>query len=187
MSALFQWVESLINWFSLFIPRRIIVRKTDRLIKFKWNGDVSEEMAGINFYWPIATEVEQITVVRQPLDIKPFALVTKDYIPVIVDATVVYQIVDATQFLCENFDSYTAVSEAVSASLRNILSQKTFKEIQESVDIDEELTKNAQEDTEEFGVEIFYCRLQNFTYCIPISVNNFSSANKIKDGIVNYD
>jgi regulator of protease activity HflC (stomatin/prohibitin superfamily) len=187
MSSLFQWFESLISWFGLFIPRRIIVRRTDRLIKFKWDGDVSEEMPGMRFYWPITTEVEEITVVRQPLDIKSFSLVTKDNIPVIVDATIVYKIVDAIQFISENFDSYTAVSEAVSASLRNILSQKTFKEIQESEDINDELTKIAQEDTEDFGVEIYYCRLQNFTYCIPISLSHFSASNKIKDGIVSYD
>lgn len=187
MSSLFQWFESLISWFGLFIPRRIIVRKTDRLIKFKWNGDVGEELPGMRFYWPITTEVEEITVVRQPLDIKSFSLVTKDNIPVIVDATVIYKIVDAVQFMSENFDSYTAVSEAVSASLRNILCQKTFKEIQESVDIDDELTENAQEDTEDFGVEIYYCRLQNFTYCIPISLNHFNAAGKTKSGITDYD
>lgn len=187
MSSLFQWFESLISWFGLFIPRRIIVRKTDRLIKFKWNGEVSEEMPGMRFYWPISTEVEEITIVRQPLDVKSFSLVTKDNIPVIVDATVVYRIDDAIKFMSENFDSYTAVSEAVSASLRDILSQKTFREIQESEDINDELTRIAQEDTEDFGVEIYYCRLQNFTYCIPIALSHFNFANKTKDGTVNYD
>jgi len=187
MSSLFQWFESIINWFGLFIPRRVIVKKTDRLIKFKWDGEVTEEMPGMRFYWPITTEIEEITVVRQPLNIKPFSLVTRDNFPVVVDATVVYKIVDAIQFMSENFDSYTAVSEAVSASLRNILSQKTFKEIQQSLDIDEELTTNAQEDTEDFGVEIYYCRLQNFTYCIPISLSHVNSPDRVKDGIVNYD
>jgi regulator of protease activity HflC (stomatin/prohibitin superfamily) len=187
MSSLFQWFESIINWFGLFIPRRVIVRKTDRLIKFKWNGDVTEEMPGVRFYWPITTEVEEITVVRQPLNIKPFSLVTKDNIPVVVDATIVYKIIDPVQFISENWDSHTAISEAVSASLRNLLSKKTFKEIQESEDIEDELTQIAQEDTEDFGVEIYYCRLQNFTYCIPISLSHFNSSDRAKETFVNYD
>lgn len=187
MGSLFQWFESIINWFGLFIPRRVIVRKTDRLIKFKWNGDVTEEMPGMRFYWPITTEIEEITIVRQPLNIKPFSLVTKDNIPVVVDATIVYKIDDAVQFISENWDSYTAISEAVSASLRNMLSKKTFKEIQESDDIEHELTEITQEDTEDFGVEIYYCRLQNFTYCIPISLSHFNTSDKTKETFSNYD
>lgn len=167
MSSLFSWFDSIISWFGLFIPRRIIVRKTDRLIKFRWDGSVTESMPGLRWYWPFTTEIEEISVVRQPLDIQPFSIVTKDMIPALVDATIVYDITDAIQFITENFDPYTAIAEAVSASLRNILSQKTFKEIQESSSVGDELTDIVQVDVEDFGVNIFYCRLQNFCFFIP--------------------
>jgi regulator of protease activity HflC (stomatin/prohibitin superfamily) len=146
------------------------VRATDKLIKFKWNGDVVEKGPGIQFYWPILTEIEEITVVRQPLKISEIRLVTKDFIPCVVDTVVIYEITDCIQFITKNYDGFLALSESVSATLRTKLSSMTFKEIQGNEDVNSALTQAVGDDIESFGIEVEYVRLQDFTWCIPLSI-----------------
>jgi regulator of protease activity HflC (stomatin/prohibitin superfamily) len=170
MESAFSWIGSIIQWFGLFIPRRVIVRKTDKLIKFTYSGDVVEKGPGIRWFWPFTTEIIQLSVVRQPLDIKTTRFTTADGRACIADCTVVYVISDAVKFLTENFDGHLALSECVNACLKNKLSEMTFKEIQESNTLNEELTDIISTDTEDFGVDIEYVRLQDFTWVIPISL-----------------
>lgn len=170
MESAFAWIGSIIEWFGLFIPRRVIVRKTDKMIKFTWDGSIQEKGPGIRWYWPFTTEISELTVVRQPLDIRTIRFTTKDGRPCIADCTVVYNIVDAIKFLTENFDGHLALSECVSANLRSALSGLNFEEIQNSESLNESLTTIISEEVEDFGVEIEYVRLQDFTFVIPISI-----------------
>lgn len=172
MESFLGWFGQIIEWFALFIPRRIVVRKTDRLIKFKWNGDVVEKNPGLRWYLPFTTEVVEITVIRQPLDIKPIAFVTADFIPCIVDCAVTYYIDDAITFLTGNFDGHDALAESINAALCKKLRRMKFSDIQNSETIDDELTECVSVDVESFGVDIEYVRLQNFIYIVPIHLIN---------------
>lgn len=179
MHELFGWFQALTDFIFLFIPRRIIVRATDKLIKFKWDGSTTEEGPGLRWYLPLTTEITEITTVRQPLDIRPIRFVTKDYVPCIVDCTVTYYITDATTFLTCNFDGHLALSECISSTLRKKLSSMTFSEIQNSSSINDELTVEVENDVESFGIEVEYIRLQDLTYVIPISIITNNENNKI--------
>lgn len=178
MESAFSWIGAIIEWFGLFIPRRVIVRKTDRLIKFTYNGEVIEKKPGIRWYWPFTTEIVELTVVRQPLDIRATRFTTKDNRPCIADCTVVYYIQDPVKFLTENYDGHLALSECVSSNLRDALSEMDFEEIQHSESVNESLTSIIADQVGEFGVEIEYVRLQDFTWVIPISIMGTES-NKI--------
>lgn len=178
MESAFSWIGSIIEWFGLFIPRRVIVRKTDRLIKFTYNGKVIEKDPGIRWYWPFTTEVVELTIVRQPLDIRATRFTTKDNIACIADCTVVYWIEDPVKFLTENYDGHLALSECVSSNLRSILSDMDFAEIQHSESVNESLTSIISDQVDDFGVEIEYVRLQDFTFVIPISITG-NDQNKI--------
>ena len=170
MGEVFGWLQAVIEWLGLFIPRRLIVRKINRLVKYKYDGSVEEVGPGLRWYWPITTEIEELTVVRQPLDIHEIRFVTLDYIPCIADTVVMYEIVDIVQFTTENYDGHLALSECVSAALRKKLANMTFSQIQLSSIIDDELTSIVMQDVEDFGIEIEYVRLQDFTWTIPISI-----------------
>ena len=170
MESFLGWIGHIVEWFGLFIPRRVIVRKTDRLIKFKWNGDVVEKNPGLRWYLPFTTEVVEITVVRQPLDIRTTRFATKDNIPCIVDCSVTYYITNPIMFLTENFDGNLALSELINAALCKKLREMAFKEIQSSENLNAELTELVSIDAEFLGVEIEYVRTQDLTWVLPISI-----------------
>lgn len=172
MGEVFGWLQAVIEWLGLFIPRRLIVRKINRLVKYKWDGSVEEVGPGLRWYWPITTEIEEITVVRQPLDINIIQFVTMDNKSCAADCAVTYYITDAIVFLTENYDGHLALSECVSAALCKKLRSMDFKAIQHSEIIDAELTEIVSVDCEPFGVEIEYVRLNRFLPIIGISLVN---------------
>lgn len=170
MESFLGWIGHIVDWFGLFIPRRVIVRKTDRLIKFKWDGNVVEKDPGLRWYLPFTTEIIELTVVRQPLDIRTTRFTTKDNIPCIVDCSVTYYITDAITFLTENFDGNLALSELINAALCKKLRAMTFREIQDSESLNSELTELVATDAEFLGVEIEYVRTQDLTWVLPVSL-----------------
>lgn len=169
MESFLGWIGQIVEWFGLFIPRRVIVKITDELIKYKRDGSVAKEDPGLRWYLPFTTEVVEITVVRQPLDIQPTFFTTKDNISCMVDCVVMYEIIDSITFLTKNYDGFDSISECINAVLCKKLRAMTFKEIQESETIDQELTECASIDVESFGIEIEYVRLQNFTKTYTLS------------------
>jgi regulator of protease activity HflC (stomatin/prohibitin superfamily) len=182
MDAALGWIGSIIEWLGLFIPRRIIVRNTDKLIKFLWNGSVIQKEAGLRWYWPFTTEVVEITVVRQPLNIDIIQFTTSDGISCAADCSVTYYIEDPIMYLTGNWDSSTALSELVSAVLCKKLRSMTFAQIQNNYEIDEELTELVFTDCESFGIEVEYVRLNRFIKIYAISLLN-NNVPKIGDNV----
>lgn len=170
MESFLGWIGQIVEWFGLFIPRRVIVRKTDKMIKFKHNGSVVECGPGLRCYLPFTTEIVEITVVRQPLDIRMIRFTSKDNITCAVDCSVTYYISDAIMFITENYDGELALSELVSAALCKKLRSLTFAEIQHSETIDTELTEVIATDCEFFGIEIEYVRLNQFVKTVSVSL-----------------
>lgn len=174
MDTVFGWIGQIVEWFGLFIPRRVIVRKTDKLVKYLWDGSVDVENAGLRWYWPITTEITEITVVRQPLNIDIIQFTTKDGKSCAADCSVTFYIEDPIKYLTENWDSAYALSELISAVLCKKLRSMTFHEIQENEEIDTELTELVFTDCESFGIEVEYVRLNRFIQIVPISLINNS-------------
>jgi len=171
MESFLGWFGQIIEWFGLFIPRRVVVRKTDKMIKFKWDGSVVAKEPGLRWYLPFTTEIVEITVARQPLNIRATFFTTKDNIACMADCAVTYYIDDPITFLTENHDGYNALAESINAALCKKLRAMDFKDIQNTETIDAELTECITADAESFGVDIEYVRLQNFTYTIPICLH----------------
>ena len=170
MESFLGWIGHIIDWFGLFIPRRVVVRKTDRLIKFKWDGSVVECNPGLRWYLPFTTEVVEITVVRQPLDTNVIQFTTLDNISCAVDCSVTYYIDDPIMFLTENFDGNLALSELVSAAVCKKLRTMCFTDIQNNTSLDGELTELVATDCDFFGIEIEYVRLNQFVKTRAISL-----------------
>ena len=183
MGNFMSWLDDLIRTLAMFIPRRIIVRKTDKLIKFLYDGSVVQKDSGLRWYWPFTTEVVEITVVRQPLNIDIIQFTSKDGISCAADCSVTYYIEDPIMYLTGNWDSSTALSELVSAVLCKKLRSMTFSEIQNNYEIDQELTELVFTDCESFGIEVEYVRLNRFIKIYAVSFLN-NNVPKIGDNTV---
>ena len=170
MEAAFSWIGAIIEWFGLFIPSRIIVKPTDVLIKSTFLGVAKEKKPGLRWYWPITTDVDLITVARQPIDIKQINFVTKDGLPCKADCACTYYINDPIKFFTENYEGHLALFELISFVFSKKLRSMTFNQIQNSSKINENLTEEITKEADFLGIEVEYVRLQNFTWVVPIGL-----------------
>jgi len=170
LESAFSWIKEVMETLGLFIPRRTIVKATDCMVKFKYDGSVLEVGSGLRWHYPFLTEIVILTKVRQPLDISTIQLTTKDGISCAVDCSITYYITDPIAYLVENYDSDLALAELISAVLCKKLRGMTFEEIQHSETIDNELTELITVDAEFLGIETEYIRLNSFIKTTAISL-----------------
>src|SRR5687767_7625993 len=122
-----DWINTLAQWLGAWFPRWVIVRRREKLVKFRPGSPVLvyEPKAGrasrIVFYWPAFTEVLPVFVGRQTLSLPPQTLTTKDGASVVATGVVVFTIEDVERYLVENWDSDEAIAEVAGAALRKAI------------------------------------------------------------------
>ena len=57
----FQWLNQLMEWFGKWIPRLVLIDATHVGVKFGLRGSVSTMLPGLYCYWPITTNVRQVS------------------------------------------------------------------------------------------------------------------------------
>lgn len=165
MDAALGWIGGIVEWLGQWIPRWVIVRSTERAIKFRWGKYVVELLPGIRFYWPAVTDIEgPIPVVWQPMVTSSVPLQTKDGKQVTTRGVIVYKIVDAIKFLVDHYDSDSCIDDEVNAAIRDVVTTKDLLEIQENSrkTTDNALHKQVQKSLDEFGIEVKHVRLVAF-------------------------
>lgn len=162
MSSALGWIGELVYWFASWLPHLVLVRKTERAVKFV-RGKTSEIGPGLHIFWPITTEVEVHPVVRQVLGLGAQTLTTQDGHAVVADGILVYSIVDLHAFLVENYDTEDSLGDVGQAGVRKAVVSRTFEKIQEArAEVDNLLTREAQKLLAPFGVEVEHLRLVSF-------------------------
>lgn len=162
MDAALGWIGELVAWLVAWLPHLVLVRKTERAIKFI-RGRTVEIGPGLHFYWPITTEVEVHPVVRQVLPLGVQTLTTEDGATVIVDGVLAFTISDLTLFKVENWEAEDSVSDLSQAGIRKAIVGRTFEQIQKArADVDNLLSKEAQKLLQPLGVSVEYLRIVSF-------------------------
>lgn len=165
-------IGSFLESFASLFPRLFIVRKTEEGIKFKKGEIVIKLGPGLHIYWPLVSEIEVVPVVRQTLNLNSQTLMTQDGITVIASGVVVYTIKNITTYLVENYDAEESIAEVASGSVRDVIVNRTLKDIQENSrnTTDRALTKAASEVLDVFGIEVEYLRLTDFAKARIINI-----------------
>lgn len=166
MSAAFSWIGELIDFLVSFLPTWVIIRKNEKAVKFPGGRGCKVLEPGVRWYWPAFTEVEgPIPVVRQVMNTSTLTLLTRDGREVIAEGVAVYTIEDVESYLVDTHDADQAIEEMVSAAIRDVITSKDLSEIQANSrkTTDNALTREARELVQDFGVEIEYVRLTNFS------------------------
>lgn len=173
MESVFGWLQQIFDGLLSFVPTRVIVPPTSVLLKYKWDGSVSEHAPGLRWYFPLLTRVEEIAIKRQSInDLPPIQFLSAENYTCLADAACVYNITSAQMYATENFDTENMLREAVSASLCACLMGMPLEEFKNLDHLNSNLTNKVEIDTEEFGVEIEFVRVNNLTQVIPLSHND---------------
>lgn len=162
---MFETIADILRSIGKLIPRLILIRKTEKGIKFMIGGRVREVKPGLVIYWPLITDLEIVAVVRQTLNLPYLTLMTKDKVSVVASGVIVYSIIDTEKYLVENYDAEAAISEVGSASLRDVIVTKTLADIQENNrnTTENALIREAKDAFASFGIEVEYVRLTDFS------------------------
>lgn len=164
MENAFSWLGEIIRWVGAFIPRLLIVRATERGVKWVHGKHVKAMQPGLHFYWPVVTEYTIRVVARQTLNMPAQTLITKDKKQVVVAGMVVYNVNDIVKAIGEqSWDVDNTVGDLTQAAIVGVVTNTNFDELSKLDDqIIDKLTDATRKKLKKFGVYIEKCFLTDF-------------------------
>lgn len=184
MGSAFAWFGEIVHWVGMFIPRLLIVRATERGIKWVHGKKVVAMQPGLHLYWPIVTEFTIRVVARQTLNMPAQILITKDKKQVVVAGVVVYNVNDIVKAIGEqSWDVDETVSDLAQAAIVGVITNTDFADLACLDDeIIDELTNAARKKLKKFGVHIEKTFLTDFcTTKVLRIVQNASMITQLSD------
>jgi len=117
---------------------------------------------GLNFIIPVYNEVVVVDTRLKTVDIPKQEVMTKDNVPVMINAVVYFTIDDPKKAIIEVRDVIYAVSMYAQTSLRNVTGQATLDELlSERQKIAEKLREIVDVETESWGIDVTAIELQD--------------------------
>ncbi len=154
----FDWINDIMRWFGQFLPVWDLLDPTDGGVKFKPGGKIELlEPGHIYWYWPVTTNVYTIETKRQTLTISQ-RLTTTDDIPVLFEASIVYEIDDVIKAIVDTRDHEDTISEiGEKVSVKPIMGrsfEEVRKAIAESNELNNQIKSGARTELRDFGVKV---------------------------------
>lgn len=149
------WVaESILQ----LIPRLRLIRSTHAGVRFT-RGEAFPLKAGLHVYWPIWSEIRELCVVRQTVDLRYQSLISSDGVGVVVSVTVVYEIDDALKALTLTDDIVDTIGDLAQRAVKTVVSSCTTEELKSGVrqkkrSVDRVLMAKIALDVREYGVRV---------------------------------
>lgn len=165
-----DWLAAIMDRIGSVFPRILLVKKTHRAVKF--SGSKAKELApGLHMWWPIVSEVEEIPVARQTVNLPTQVLVTKNGKTMAIGGVVVYSIKSAIDAIVRNYDHDETLRDVAMTAITEVVVNHTFDELMSALrggSLERELTKKARRRLKAFGFEVDRCALTDITPCRAI-------------------
>ena len=159
----FGWLGQVAEFIGSLFPRLLIVKTSDRALKYIHGHRLVLLPPGLHLYWPLVTEVEWCSVVRTVVVHKPHVLETRDGVQVTVGGVTTYRVSNPIRYLAENEAPAEFVDDLSAAAIRQVVVARTYAELQAALpEIDEQITSSARELLRPFGVRVESTRLTDF-------------------------
>jgi regulator of protease activity HflC (stomatin/prohibitin superfamily) len=169
---MFDWLNQLIHSFGSLFPRLVRIRSTDRGVKWPRCKKAVLLNPGLHVYWPLVSELEIVTVVRQTIDHKPQTITLRDGVTICVRAVTVWRIADAVMVWTENWDICNTVDDLATASLVDILSCMTKEQVSSISLVNNLATLESQKLLAPYGVAVESTKLIECSVCRSIRLIN---------------
>jgi regulator of protease activity HflC (stomatin/prohibitin superfamily) len=160
-------IESLLGAITLMVSGYLIgsvriVEEGDEALVQRLGQYQRTLKPGLNFVVPLFDTVLVETMREQLLDIQPQKAVTKDTVPIEIDAIIYWQIMDLYSAYYKVEDLEEALKNLVLSTLRSEVGQLTLEEAISSTDrINRELKDRLREETNYWGVEVIRVEVQD--------------------------
>lgn len=161
------WFSDLMQTFGNLFPRLTQINATHMAVKFT-SGRAKELPPGLHWYWPLVSEIIEIPVARQTVNLPTQALVTRDGKMVVVNGVVVYSIRSAYDAIVKNYDHEETLSDVAMTAIAEVVLGNTYEEMMEFIRegvLENELSKRARRRLKAFGFQVDRCALTDVTPC----------------------
>ena len=179
MEAL-RWLQELMGLIVKLIPRPTIIKSTHGAVAFVRGKPRKAVTATWLWYWPMWTEVYEIPIVRQTLNLQSQALMCKNggnsLKPIVVEGVVVYSVTDAFKAMTEVDNLDLAIQDLALTSIRDVLWGKTLDEIYEATnEINVAIRQKLSDQVRRFGVKVHNVFLSDNSVCTTIKIMSYNA------------
>lgn len=152
MEAFFGLMPVVIIGMVIFIRQ---VNQYERAVMFTLGKFTGMKDPGWRIVIPIFQSMSKVDIRTKAVDVPDQEAITKDNIPVRINAVVYYKVADAGRAILEVENFYYAVSQLAQTTMRNAVGEVTLDELlQKRADIAERIEKYVDEKTDPWGIDI---------------------------------
>lgn len=140
-------------------------------MKFKRGNVVEKIEPGLYIYWPVVTEVEQMPVARQTVNLVTQHLTTKDGVPIVISLMVIFRIQDIVKAVVETWDFMDTIGDvALEATVHSVLT-RDWAELKQNYDVvQKELTRTVRSALYPYGVKVELAAITDMTTAQMVAV-----------------
>lgn len=157
------WIAILAGLVLLFLASAIrIVREYERGVIFRLGRLVGAKGPGLFFIIPFVDKMVKVDLRTITLDVPPQEVITRDNVPVHVNAVVYFRVVDPTAAIVEVLDFVEATRQISMTTLRSIVGKSELDELlSERERLNRELQKIIDEQTDPWGVKVITVEIKD--------------------------
>jgi regulator of protease activity HflC (stomatin/prohibitin superfamily) len=177
MDAAFAWLSQIVEAMLQLIPRRVIIRATERGVKWSLWREPQEMLPGIRFYWPLITDIEVTVVARQTINLPTQSLLTKDGQTVVAGGVVIYKISDIVKAIGKiNWSPEDTAGDITQAAIVEVIASRECNNILKNIggDVEKQLTSTCRKQLRQFGVYVSRAALVDFSTVTQLNHSGLS-------------
>ncbi len=157
------WIIVIVGLVFIFLASAIrIVREYERGVIFRLGRLIGAKGPGLFFIIPIVDKMVKVDLRTITLDVPPQEVITKDNVPVHVNAVVYFRVVNPTAAVVEVLDFVEATRQISMTTLRSIVGKSELDELlTERERLNRELQKVIDEHTDPWGVKVITVEIKD--------------------------
>ncbi|MBC7221934.1 slipin family protein [Candidatus Bipolaricaulota bacterium] len=157
------WVIVIVGLVLLFLASAIrIVREYERGVIFRLGRLIGAKGPGLFFIIPFVDKMVKVDLRTITMDVPPQEVITKDNVPVHVNAVVYFRVVNPTAAVVEVLDFVEATRQISMTTLRSIVGKSELDELlTERERLNKELQKVIDEHTDPWGVKVITVEIKD--------------------------
>lgn len=157
------WIAVILGLVFLFLASAIkVVREYERGVIFRLGRLIGAKGPGLFFIIPIVDKMVKVDLRTITLDVPPQEVITKDNVPVHVNAVVYFRVVNPTAAVVEVLDFVEATRQISMTTLRSVVGKSELDELlTERERLNRDLQRIIDEHTDPWGVKVITVEIKD--------------------------
>lgn len=152
-------IIGIIVFFVVFIRQ---IEQYQRGVMFTLGKYSGTKNPGWRIVVPVFQRMHKVDIRTKTVDVPDQEVITKDNIPVVINAVVYYAVTDSSKAILEVENFYYAISTLAQTTMRNTVGQRTLDEIlQERAEIADKIKNELDEATDKWGIDVSRLELKD--------------------------